>query len=106
METDKNNLQNWDNIENPFYLLRLFVAGTSPASVRAINNLKEILEEHLKDRYELEIIDVHQQPELAQQDNITAVPVLVKKDPIPTRLLIGDMSNKQKVLKGLGLINS
>jgi circadian clock protein KaiB len=87
------------------YELRLFVAGSSPASLRAINNIREILEEHLHGRYELDIIDIHQQPELAQQENITAVPVLLKRSPAPKRLLVGDMSNTQKVLRGLGLTN-
>lgn len=87
------------------YELRLFVAGSSPASLRAINNIRQILEEHLPGRYELEIIDIHQQAELAQQENITAVPTLVKKMPAPKRLLVGDMSNTLKVLRGLGLAN-
>lgn len=86
-----------------FYALRLFVAGTSPASARAISNLKAILEQYLPGRYQLEVIDVHQQPELAQRDNITAVPMLMKTEPVPKRLLVGDMSNKQRVMKGLGL---
>lgn len=87
------------------YELRLFVAGSSPASLRAINNLHEVLEQRLQGRYELDIIDIHQQPELAQQENITAVPMLLKKMPVPRRVLVGDMSDTQKVLRGLGLIN-
>jgi circadian clock protein KaiB len=90
--------------ERFFYRLRLFVAGSSPISVRAINNLKVILEEHLKDRYELEIIDVYQQPLLVQSEQITAVPVLIKKEPGPRRLLVGDMSDIDRVLRGLSLI--
>jgi len=85
--------------------LRLFVAGSSPASLRAISNLREILERELPGRYELDIIDIHQQPELAQEENITAVPVMVKKIPLPRRLLVGDMSDTSKVLRGLGLVN-
>jgi len=91
--------------ENPVYSLRLFVAGTSTISLRAITNLNKILEEKLRDRYTLEIIDIHQQPELAQQENITAVPLLVKYSPYPKRFLVGDMSDQQRVLRGLGIID-
>jgi circadian clock protein KaiB len=93
----------WDKEDKPVYVLRLFVAGASPVSVRAINNLQVILNEHLKDRYELDIVDVHQQPSLVQTDNVTAVPMLIKKFPLPLRRLVGDMSDTNKVLRGLGL---
>ncbi len=86
------------------YILRLFVSGTSPNSVRAINNLRVICESHLKDRYDLEIIDIHQQPLLVRNDDVAAVPMLIKNSPLPKRRLIGDMSEKDKVLKGLGLL--
>ena len=92
-----------DDGENIIHFLRLYVAGTAPVSVRAINNLKAILEQYLPGRYNLEIIDVHQQPELAERDNIAAVPVLLKLEPTPYRLLIGDMSDEVRVLKGLGI---
>lgn len=95
---------NWDTTEDEKYELRLFVTGTSPASVRAINNLHIILEQHLKDRYELEIIDVYQQPLLAKSEDISAIPVLIKKAPSPVRRLVGDMSDTNKVLRGLGLL--
>ena len=85
------------------YVLRLFVTGASPVSVRAINNLQKILEAHLKGRYELDIIDVHQQPQLVQSEDVTAVPMLIKKTPRPKRRLVGDMSDTEKVLRGLGL---
>lgn len=85
------------------YMLRLFVAGASPNSVRAINNLTEICEEFLKGKYKLEIIDVYQEIEIAKQEQIIALPMLIKKFPLPERKLIGDMSAKEKVLKGLGL---
>lgn len=88
----------------PVYVLRLFVTGASPASVRAINNIQTILDEHLKDRYELEIIDVHQQPELAQSEDIIAVPVLIKKFPGPRRCMVGNMSDTPRVLHGLDLL--
>ena len=93
----------WGKEDDSVYQLRLFVTGTSPVSVRAINNLQVILDTHLKDRFELEIIDVHQQPMLVQSDNVTAVPMLIKKFPAPVRRMVGDMSDTAKVLRGLGL---
>ncbi len=91
--------------ENITYKLRLFVTGASPNSLRAITNTKGFCETYLKDKYELEIIDVYQQPIIAQAEQIIALPMLIKKIPLPERRLIGDMSNTQKVLKGLGLEN-
>ncbi len=85
------------------FILRLFVTGASPNSLRAISNLKNICEEHLRDRYELEIIDVYQQPLVAEREQLIALPLLIKKAPGMERRLIGDMSNKEKVLRGLGL---
>ncbi len=96
-------LKDYANEDETFYALRLFVAGTSPASARAIGNLKQILDQYLKGKYELDVIDIHQQPELAEKANITAVPMMEKTDPTPKRLLVGDMSNKAKVMRGLGL---
>lgn len=98
-----NLLPQW-NEDDEFYNLRLFVTGTSPISVRAISNIKKICEEYLKDRYELEIIDVYQQPLLVKSEDITAVPMLVKKLPLPKKRMVGDMSDINKVLKGLGLL--
>jgi len=89
--------------ENVEYVLRLFVTGASPNSIRAIANLKEICETYLKGRYSLEIIDVYQQEALAKKEQLVALPLLVKKAPLPERRLIGDLSDTQKVLKGLGL---
>jgi circadian clock protein KaiB len=83
------------------YVMRLFVTGASPNSTRAISNLKKICEEYLKDRYELEIIDVYQQPSIAIDEQVIALPMLIKKSPGMERKLIGDMSDKPKVLKGL-----
>lgn len=85
------------------YKLRLFITGASTNSTRAVINLKEICETYLKQNYELEIVDVHQQPLLAQSEEIIALPLLVKKSPGPERRLIGDMSNTAKVLRGLGI---
>ncbi|AEV99512.1 circadian clock protein KaiB [Niastella koreensis] len=85
------------------YVFRLYVTGASPNSSRAIINIKEICEIYLKDRYTLEIIDVYQQPMLAKSEQIVALPLLVKVSPAPTRKLIGDLADKEKVLKTLGL---
>lgn len=103
MGDNENEQTSWDAPEDQVYRLRLFVTGTSPVSVRAINNLQNILNEYLRDRYELEIVDAHQQPLLVRSENITAVPVLIKSYPGPKRRLIGDMSDTTKVLRGLGL---
>ena len=86
------------------YLLRLFVTGILPNSARAVVNSKAICEKYLKGRYELEIIDIYQQPSLAFSEGIIAVPVLIKKSPLPEERLIGDLSDIEKVLKGLHLI--
>jgi circadian clock protein KaiB len=90
--------------ENDKYVLRLFVTGASPNSIRAITNLKTILENYLKDQYSLEIIDVYQQKSITATEQIIAMPVMIKKYPLPERRLIGDMSDEKKVLKGLGLL--
>lgn len=96
-------LQDWDSAVSEKFSLRLFVAGASSISVRAISNLQLILDEHLKDNYELEIIDIHQQPLLVKEEDIFAVPLLIKKIPGPVKRLVGDMSDQAKVLRGLGL---
>jgi circadian clock protein KaiB len=85
------------------YVLRLYVAGKSPKSVNAIANLKKICEENLQGRYELEVIDLYQQPQLAQGEQIIALPTLIKKLPPPLRRIIGDMSNTERVLVGLDI---
>lgn len=88
------------------YILRLFITGASPNSSRAIANLKELCEAHLKGNYELEIVDVYQQPLIAQSEQVIALPMLIKMSPSPVRRLIGDMSDTEKVLRGLGLSSS
>ncbi|HEX3012993.1 MAG TPA: circadian clock KaiB family protein [Methanobacterium sp.] len=85
------------------YVLRLFVAGINPKSRKAIENLMELLEENLKDQYELEIIDIYQQPIFAKEGQIVAAPTLIKELPPPLRRFVGDMSNKEKLLLGLEL---
>ncbi len=89
--------------EAPPYELRLFVTGASANSVRAIVNLRRICETYLPGRYSLEVIDVHQQRLLAEQEQLIALPLLVKYAPYPERRLIGDLSDTEKVLRGLGI---
>jgi circadian clock protein KaiB len=89
--------------ENQHYTLRLFVTGATPRSVRAIENIKAICEEHLNGRYVLEVVDIYQQAEMAQKENIIAAPTLIKRLPLPLRKMIGDMANKERILVGLDL---
>jgi circadian clock protein KaiB len=93
-----------DDAEGYEYVLRLYVTGASTNSVRAISNLKQICETHIKGRYSLEIIDVYQQKFLAESEQLIALPLLIKTRPWPQRKLIGDMSDTDKVLRGLGVI--
>jgi len=83
------------------YVLRLYVSGSTPKSALAVTNIKRICEQHLKDRYDLEVIDIYQQPNLARDQQIVAVPMLIKYFPSPQRRLIGDLSDIRKVLSGL-----
>ena len=83
--------------------LRLYVAGQTPKSVTAFANLKKLCEEHLPGQYRIEIVDLLQHPELAKQDQILAIPTLVRRLPPPLRQIIGDLSNQDKVLLGLDL---
>jgi circadian clock protein KaiB len=85
------------------YLLRLYVVGATAGSQRAISNLREICETELAGRYELEVIDIYQQPRLAEGEQIIAAPTLVKELPPPVRRLVGDMSDRDRVLLGLDL---
>ncbi len=89
-ETDKGN-----------YILRLYVSGMTPNSQRAIKNVQKICKEHLEDRYQLEIIDIYQQPIFAKEGQIVAAPTLVKELPPPLRKFIGDMSQTDRILLGL-----
>lgn len=83
------------------YILRLFITGTTSKSVQALTNLKKICEEYLEGRYELEVIDLYQDPGQAKDEQIIAAPTLIKKLPLPFRRIIGDMSDIEKVLVGL-----
>lgn len=85
------------------YELRLYVTGMTPRSARAIENVRAICEEHLEGRYNLQVIDVYQQPVLARGEQILAAPTLIKELPLPLRRIIGDMSNRDRVLLGLDL---
>ena len=85
------------------YILRLYVTGLTRRSTEAITNVKGLCETHLKDRYELEVIDLYQHPHLARGEQIVAAPTLIKKLPLPLRMLIGDMSDKEKFLVGIDL---
>ena len=85
------------------YVLRLYVTGLTPRSTEAIERTKAICEEYLHGRYELEVIDIYEQPTLAQGDQIIAVPTLVRRLPLPLRRLVGDLSDKERVLLGLDL---
>ena len=83
--------------------LRLYVAGQTPKSLTAFENLKKICEEHLAGQYHIEVIDLFEQPQLGRGDQILAIPTLVRKLPLPIRKLIGDLSNTERVLVGLDL---
>ena len=85
------------------YLLRLYVTGTTGKSVRAIQNVRRICEEHLRGLYDLEVVDIYKNLPLARGDQIIAAPTLIKRLPAPLRRLIGDMSDEQRVLVGLDL---
>lgn len=87
------------------YVMRLYITGITPKSTRAIQNIRKICEENLKGRYELEVIDIYQQPTLAKDEQIIAAPTLIKKLPLPLRRLIGDMSDKERILVGLDLLS-
>jgi circadian clock protein KaiB len=89
--------------ETKAYELRLYIAGKTAKSVLALNNLKKYCEEHLKDQYKIEVIDLLVQPQLAEGDQIFAIPTLVRKVPQPIRKIIGDLSNEEKVLVGLNI---
>lgn len=85
----------------PMFDLRLYVAGQTPKSLTAVANLKQFCEEHLKGQYHIEVIDLLKNPQLAEGDQILAIPTLVRKLPEPIKKIIGDLSNEEKVLIGL-----
>ena len=85
------------------YILRLYVSGSTLKSALAVENIKQVCAQHLNGRYDLEVIDIYQQPNLARDEQIVAVPTLIKRLPLPLRRLIGDLSNLKEVLFGLDL---
>lgn len=90
-------------VKEEVWELRLYIAGKTTRSVAALANLKKYCEEHLKDKYVIEVIDLLVQPQLAEGDQILAIPTLVKKVPEPIRKIIGDLSDEEKVLVGLNI---
>ncbi len=95
--------ENNEPLESEIWQLRLYVAGQTPKSMTAFANLKKICEEYLNGQYQIEIIDLLENPYLAKQDQIVALPTLVRKLPPPLKKIIGDLSNKEKILVGLNL---
>ena len=91
------------DLDDGHYVLRLYVVGATPGSQRAISNLRAICESELAGRYELEVIDVYQRPVLAAGEQIVAAPTLIKQLPLPVRTLVGDLSDRDRVLVGLDL---
>lgn len=87
--------------EDTFWVLRLYVAGQSPKSLSALANLKALCDEHLASRYEIEVVDLVEEPERATGEDILAIPTLVRMLPLPLRKVIGDLSNAERVLVGL-----
>jgi circadian clock protein KaiB len=85
------------------YVLRLFITGSTPRSARSIFNLRNLCEDRLMGRYQLEVVDIYQQPELARAEQIIAAPTLIKSLPLPLRRLVGDLSDRDRVLVGLDL---
>ena len=93
-----------ENVEiKPAYLLKLYITGASPNSIKAVNNIKVICEKYLQHRYNLEIVDVYQEPQVAKTEQLVALPLLIRLFPLPVRRLIGNISNTHKVLEGLEL---
>lgn len=94
---------NEQSAQSERFVLRLYIAGQTPKCVRAFTNLKQICEDHLANRYRIEIIDLLENPQLARGDQILAVPTLVRQLPEPVKKIIGDLSNTERVLVGLDL---
>lgn len=92
-------------VESETWELRLYVAGSTKKSVDALNNLQQYCESYLKGKYKIEVIDLLKTPQLAEGDQILAIPTLVRKVPEPIRKIIGDLSDKEKVLVGLNIRN-
>ncbi|CBN54144.1 MULTISPECIES: circadian clock KaiB family protein [Kamptonema] len=109
LQEDNNNLMaNFEQaiaeLEQQHYCLRLYIAGTTPRSTRALQRIKSICETYLQGRYDLEVIDVYQSSEQMHLDNIVAIPTLIKQLPLPLQRMIGDLSDTEKVLFGLDIV--
>jgi circadian clock protein KaiB len=89
--------------KKPHYLLRLYVTGQTPRSIRSVENLQRLCDKHLPGRFSLEVIDIYQQPALAAEGQIIAAPTLIKAMPLPLRRLVGDFSDSERVVLGLDL---
>ncbi len=95
---------NWDDDgETTSFSLKLFISGASPNSIRAIENLKTVCKKYISSKYELEIVDIYQQPADATREDVIALPMLIKYFPLPVKRFFGDLSDTAKVVKGLGL---
>lgn len=92
--------------EDPRWVLRLYVAGGTPRSLRATKQLRAICAEYLEGRHDLTVVDLHDMPERAREDDVLAVPTLVKSSPPPRRLVVGDLADERRVLSALGLHRS
>ena len=97
---------NSEPVDSFRYIFHLYITGASPNSSRAITNIKFFLEKHLKNQYDLQITDVYQQPHVAKSVDIIALPLLIRKFPLPEKRLIGDMSNTEKLVKTLDLADN
>ena len=102
-DAGNSNLYKYKNQEDQEWIFRLYVTGTSPKSVKAFNNLKQICEEHLKAKYAIEVIDLEDDPDPVKGDQILAVPTLVRRSPAPKKTIIGDLSDTTTVLTSLEL---
>src|SRR3954451_23030315 len=87
-------------------ILQLYVSGMSPKSMEAIENIKRLCDEHLKDAFELEVIDIYKHPEVATQQQIVFSPSLIKRSPLPKKTLVGNFSDTEKVIKALGILSN
>ncbi|MBU4434194.1 MAG: circadian clock KaiB family protein [Alphaproteobacteria bacterium] len=92
-----------NNTDHPRHVLRLYVTGSTQRSTQAIANLRRVLESELPDRYDLEVVDMYENPEAASEHQILAAPTLIKLQPEPVQRMIGDLSDTDRVLRGLGL---
>jgi circadian clock protein KaiB len=103
--SSKGDLMHESGVEKDHYNLKLYIAGQTPKSIAAIANLKRLCEQHLAGRYNVEVVDLVENPRLAQNDQIVAIPTLIRSLPAPVRRIIGDLSNTERVLVGLELHN-